>query len=245
MYKIAIIILLIINTLNGQNVKIYGDKNYPPYSYLENGKNKGIYVEVVEKAFKKMKGFNVVIELGLWGDVFTKVKKGRGVGIFPPFYKKERESILIYSEPLVQEQVVVFGTTRKLKGKTKWPEDFYDQNIGVNSGFGYDSMGGKAFLKAYNDGKLEISESRNNKLNLEKVNSNRLDFYINDKLIDISDYPKIKRGPVAVSNYGYLCFTKNIERYKFIPKFKKQFDYIIQEMKDNGEIEDIIKKYIK
>jgi polar amino acid transport system substrate-binding protein len=234
-----------LNLTYGQTVIIYGDKNYPPYSYLENGENKGIYVEVVKKAFKKMKDYTVIIKLGLWSEVFSKVKKGRGVGIFPPFFKKERTKILYYSEPLVQEQVVVFGTAKKLNGKTKWPEDFYNTNIGLNSGFGYDSMGGKAFLKAYNDGKLEISESRNNKLNLEKVNSNRIDYYLNDRLINISDYPKIKRGVVAVSNYGYLCFTKNTERYPFIPKFKKQFDDAIKELKANNEIDEIIKKYTK
>jgi polar amino acid transport system substrate-binding protein len=212
---------------------------------MEKGINKGIYVEIVQKAFSKMKGFTVIVELGLWGDVMSKVKNGRAVGVFPPYFKEERTKLLYYSEPIVQEQVIVFGTQKKLKDKTKWPEDFYNQNIGLNSGFGYDSMGGKKFLQAYNDGKLDISESRNNKLNLEKVNSNRLDFYINDRLIDISDYPNIKRGPVATSNYGYLCFTKNVERFPFVPKFKQQFDNIIKQMKNNGEIQKIIDKYTK
>ncbi len=238
-------IFLIQNILYSKTITIYGDDSYPPYSYKKDGKIQGIYVEIMQKAFEQIDEFDLIIKLAPWSEILDKVRKGRALAIFSPYYVKSREAVFIYSEPLVKEEVVIFGLKRKLKGKIKWPNDFYHYNIGLNSGFNYESLGGKKFLKAYNDGKINITESRTNKLNLEKLNANRIDFYLNDKLIDKSDYPKIKRGMAIISNNGHLCFTKKIKKYKFIPTLKEDFDKIIKKMKSNNEIKQIIKRYIK
>jgi len=42
-------------------VTVYCDNNYPPYSYVENGETRGIYVEVLTKAFSRMEAYEVTI----------------------------------------------------------------------------------------------------------------------------------------------------------------------------------------
>lgn len=48
------------------DVVIYGDENYPPYSYVENGIFKGIYTEIIREAAKEIEGYNVELKPVPW-----------------------------------------------------------------------------------------------------------------------------------------------------------------------------------
>jgi len=76
---------------------------------------------------------------------------------FPPYYAEHREAWTEFSEPILQEQSVVFSKTVKLKGKTKWPEDFYNYIIGLNAGFNPESMAGKEFATAIKMGLIKLA----------------------------------------------------------------------------------------
>lgn len=227
-----------------QEVVVFGDAAYPPYSYKENGKSKGIYVDIIKSAFEKIKDYNVTIKMHPWKRGLAFVKKGKSVGLFPPYFSKERSSWILFSEPILKEQVVVFGKAKSLKGKNRWPESFYGSKIGINRGFNPYTMGGKKFGDACKAGKIKLQEANTNKHSLKKLEYGRLDFYINDKLIDISKYPSIKRGIVATTNYGYLGFTKKMDNFKYIPDLKKKFDKAIRKMKKTNEIQKIVDTYM-
>lgn len=228
-----------------EQVIIYGDNNYPPYSYEDNGMPKGIYVDVLNSAFSNMSDYNVTIKMLPWKRGLHYIKTGKGLALFPPYYADKRDPWMLFSEPILKEQVVVFGKSENLKGKTKWPEDFYGSKIGMNMGFNPFSMGGDAFGEACKAKKIKIEEANNNEQNFKKLERNRIDFYINDKMIDISPYPSIKRGIVAKTNYGYLGFTKKNENYNYKTDFIKKFNQNIKKMKKSGEIQKIIDKYMK
>ena len=227
-----------------QQVIIYGDRNYPPYSYVKDGKPKGIYVEILESAFSKMSDYDVTIKMLPWKRGIEYVKQGKAVALFPPYYTEKRVPWMHYSEPILKEHIIVFGKSANIEGKTKWPEDFYGYMIGLNRGFNPYSMGGDKFGDACKTGKIRIDEANSTEQNLKKLEMDRIEFYINDKLINISSYPLIKRGVIANTNYGYLGFTKKGENYKFLPDFKKKFDQIIRKMKASKEIEKIADNYV-
>ena len=107
-----------------QQMTIYGDGNYPPYSYEEDGQPKGIYVEILKSAFSKMTDYDVTINMVPWTRGLLYVKNGDVAALFPPYYVEERDPWMLFSEPILEEQVVIFGKSKNLKGKTKWPEDF-------------------------------------------------------------------------------------------------------------------------
>ena len=228
-----------------QNVVVVGDTSYPPYSYLEDGQAKGIYVDILEAAFAKMPDYDVEIKMLPWKNGMNSVKIGKHVAIFPPYFTEERLPWMLFSEPILKEEVVVFGKADKLDGKTNWPEDFYGSKIGLNQGFNPSSMGGEEFANAVKDGKISLEAVGNNEQNLKKIKVGRIDFYLNDKMIDTSSFPLIKRGIVANLNNGYLGFTKSDANFKFIPDFKQQFDKIIKQMKESKEIDNIVNKYLK
>jgi len=228
-----------------QQVIIYGDDNYPPYSYKENGVAKGIYVDILKKAFSQIKNYNVTIKMVPWKRGLNYIKTGKGIAIFPPYFIDKRTTWMLYSEPILQEQVVVFGTAEKLKGKVKWPEDFYGFTFGINRGFALSGLGGKKLEKAVKDGKIKIQEANSNKLNFKKLENNRIDFYLNDKKINISQFPSIKRGIFTVSNWGHLGFTKKDKNFVFLSDFQKKFNQEIKKMKESNAIKKIVETYMK
>ena len=115
-----------------QKVVVYGDNGYPPYSYLENDVPKGVYVDILQTAFSRMSDYEVTIEMKPWKRGVHLVKSGKVMALFPPYYSDERTLWMNFSEPILQEQVVVFGKADNLAGKSKWPEDFYNSKIGMN-----------------------------------------------------------------------------------------------------------------
>lgn len=229
-----------------EKVVVYGDDSYPPYTYLDAATKKpmGIYVEILQAAFAKMPDYEVTIELVPWKNALNKVETGTGLAMFPPYYNVERDAWMSYSEPLLAELIVVYGTEEKLKGKTKWPDDFYGSKIGLNSGFSPLSMGGKTLVDAIAAGKITLDdEGKSNEICLKKVAAGRLDFYLNDRLIDISATPTVKRSEIVVSeNNGFLGFTKKTEKFPYITDFKTKFDAIVKELKQSGAIEAIVSK---
>ena len=241
----ALLILCAVSTYAQQKVTVWGDKSYPPYSYEENGQPKGIYVDILTAAFAQMPDFDVTIKMIPWKRGMAMVEEGKSFAIFPPYYSEKRVPWMLFSEPILEEQVIIFGKAETLAGKEVWPDDFMWSTIGMNRGFGIDSMGGKAFAEAVEAGNFEIDEANTTEQNLMKLDKGRVDLYINDRMVDISAYPDIKRGPVANINWGYLGFTKKDQHFSFLPAFKEQFDQVIKSMKENNQIQPFIDKYTK
>ncbi|MGM0609361.1 MAG: substrate-binding periplasmic protein [Candidatus Muiribacteriota bacterium] len=233
------------SAVNAKEVVLLGDDAYPPYSYSENSKPSGIYVDVIKRIFDRMDGYEVKFKMLPWKRCISNIKKGENIAFFPPYYSKAREDWTVFSEPILKEQTVVFGKEEKLKGKTEWPKDFYNSTFGMNDGFNPETMAGKKFAAAVKLGNIKIDEGRDNETNLKKLVLGRIDFYINDKLIDTSGYPEIKRGIAAKTNWGYLGFTKKDFNFNtYYEDFKIQFNKAVKEIKKTDEIDKIINKYI-
>jgi len=227
-----------------QKVVIYGDESYPPYSYSENGEGKGIYVDILRRAFDKMTNYEIIIKMIPWKRGTSYIKNGEAFALFPPYYTKKRLSWMLFSEPILEEEIVVFGKAVNLKGKTKWPEEFYGYTIGMNRGFSPYGAGGTRFGDAHKAGRIKIEEASSTEQNLKKLERDRFLFYINDKFIDIQPYPSIIQGMTINMNFGHLGFTKQNDEYKFMKDFKNTFDQIIKDMKESNEIKKVVDKYI-
>lgn len=230
--------------LADQEVVIYGDSNYPPYSFEEDSQPNGIYVDILKSAFAKIPGCEVTIEMIPWKRGLTYVRVGEALALFPPYHAEERVPWMLFSEPILEEQVVVFGKSENLKGRTRWPEDFFGFNLGMNRGFNLTALGGEKFAEACESGKIALQEANSSELNLLKLEADRIEFYLNEKLTNISSHPSIKRGIVVSANYGHLGFTRRSENFPFLTDFKNKFDVVIKNMKASKEIDKIVEKYL-
>lgn len=69
-WPIVSLILLAVSSLSvaaaKQDVFIYGESNYPPYTWIDNGEFRGIYVDIFNKAFEKMEDYNIQLKAVPW-----------------------------------------------------------------------------------------------------------------------------------------------------------------------------------
>ncbi|USD67052.1 transporter substrate-binding domain-containing protein [Vibrio sp. SCSIO 43136] len=240
----AVLLVITSSAFAAQSVIVYGDMDYPPYSYQVDGKPEGIYVEILTEAFSRMPEYEVSIRMTPWKRGLKNLKDGRVFALFPPYYTELRDPWMKFSAPILREQVVVFGKREIFEDRYQWPVDYYGLKIGLNRGFNPFSMGGNAFGDAVEAGRIRVDESANNDSNLAKLVSGRIDAYINDQFIDISDYPEIVIGGVANVNHGHLGYTRKTDKYPYSADFQQQFDTAIGQMIEENQIEEIVNAHL-
>jgi len=239
-------------------VIIYGDASYRPYSWEDNGEFKGIYVDILNKAFEQMDAYNVTLKSVPWRRGLNLLMKGKGFALFPPYYYPEhRPYIGPYSTAIFTEKtILVCNKDIVSKSRKRWPEDYFGLTIGQSSGY---LLGGDKFLEAVKDKKIYMTESLRAEQNLLMVGTGRIDCYVNDELAIKTELEiirstqdtykvlgNIEKGKTVSYEKSYLGFT-NINEHDFPYKkdFITQFNKAINEMKLNGEIDLMIEKYIQ
>ncbi|WP_084407453.1 substrate-binding periplasmic protein [Maridesulfovibrio bastinii] len=239
-------------------VTVYSDEAYPPYSYKEDGRPVGIYTEIMQKIFSEMHGYDITIKPMPWKRGLKYIESGKGFAIYPPYkYPDKRPYFGIYSEPILNEQVVLICRNQiHTKKRIRWPEDFEDVTIGINRGF---VMGGKKFLAAKAKNRIKIDEADSNKMNIIKLLRGRIDCYLNgnlsviwtmNKMMESGELPEDTSSRIHYSDYsttehGYLGITgRDNGAYPFKADFIKQFNKILKRLKADGTIKEIETEFI-
>lgn len=237
-----ILLTLTLNLFSAQLITLYGDRDYPPYSYEQDGKAKGVYVDIIRAAFKKMPQYNVEFKMLAWKRDIAMVKSGKAVGFFPPYYSKERIKWTHFSQALLEESSNVYAKEKTLRGRKKFPADYYGTTVCLNRGWTL-LTGGLKFKNAVETKKIKKIEANNSNDCLARVKRGLADFSISDQFIDISHFPSIKRGSKAGSNFGYIGFTLKGENYPYLKELEQNLDATIEKMKKSGTIAAIMQKY--
>ena len=238
-----------------QSVTVYCDNNYAPYSFVDNGKPAGIYVDIFNKAFSKMNGYAVTIKPVPWKRGVNLVKDGKGFALFPPYYRPKVRPFMDYPVPVLDEGYsVLTKEAAAAGGAKKWPEDYAGMKVGINSGFSVPDLDKARALK------VKTEEAASTRSNLMKLVNGRIDAYIIDKnagfwglkqLKASGEYDAAKQGKIAVATViskeqGYMGFTNQDKgAFAFRDDFIKQYVAIIEQMKADGEIQAILDSYVK
>lgn len=239
-------------------VTIYGDDDYPPYSYLENGEMKGIYTAIIRAALKKMPDYQVALQPVPWKRGLVKLETGESFALYPPYLRPAERPYMAYSEPIMAEQLVVYCNAPTIAGRPlkHWPADYYGLRIGYNAGF---LSGGKAFDEAARAGRLSALPARSSRLNLLKLLKGRIDCYLNDRLSIVWELGKLRHeklveaGALAVeetaalsAEQGHLGYTMRDDgRFPYKQDFIRQFNAIIRDMKQDGEIRNTVERFLQ
>lgn len=257
---IQIWILLISISFNiqaDQPVIIFADNSYPPYSYEKKGEMKGIYTEILQEAFDQMAGYEINIRPIAWKRGLKFLEQGVGFALYPPYLReKTRPFIKPYSVPILAERVVVVCHEEIFKNGPRpvWPYDYINLTIGRNSGF---EPLGIDFWRLVASGKIKEESARGNRENLLKLIKRRIPCYANDRLSifwELKQMEKEKKynpamqgkiieGVTVSTEWGYVGYTNNSERFSFKINFISQLNKIINTMKKNGRIDEIYKNY--
>ncbi len=237
-----------------QNVVVYCDSDYIPYSYEKSGRANGIYANVLKIAFSRMQGYHVTIKPINWKKGLKRIEKGEIFALYPPYYRPKKRPYMDYTEPIIDEGFDIFSYAdlAPTLGKN-WPEDYKGKTIGINKGFNIPKMNEAKHLGV----KFIESDSTTNILELA---SGRLDAYIHDKnamlwqlkiLRNSGKYDEdIHQELVLVANIsreqGYLGFTnRDHGKFAFKKDFVQQFNSIIKQMKKDGVVQAVLDFYTK
>ncbi len=236
-----------------EKVILLGDDDYAPYSYVENGQFKGMYVELLHKASELLKpAYEVELKPRPWKRGLSDLESGTSFALFPPGFKKERTYISTYSVVLYTETVVLFCNPDVLTTpRKKFPEDFIGLTIGVNAGFLLSSR----LIDAAKAGKITLSEAKGNEANIKKLAAKRVACYATDRGAAFYTAKKLQSDPdlinfklqEAIELSGEDTFigygVHNNPAYK--TDFIMKMNAAIEAIKKNGSAAKIESSYVK
>ena len=264
MRAIAVVLMLCISPFiaAAQKVVLYADDAYPPYSFSEQGQARGLYAQILRKAFSRMPDYEVRIEPKPWKRALKALERGEVMAIYPPYWHPIRRPFMWpYSVPLFEESVAVYCHKQRWQAQfnARWPEDFQGLRISVTSGY---DIGGKRYRRLIDSGHITEVNARSTELSLLMLAKGRSDCLLNDRL---STRLELKRLQSALSDTAVLAelallqdvatvskqaafvgFNKQFAaRYPYWQDFFEQLNDRLLEMHGRGEIYQIAKDYVQ
>ncbi|OUS26909.1 hypothetical protein A9Q99_16995 [Gammaproteobacteria bacterium 45_16_T64] len=213
------------------------DQAYPPYMYTSNGNVMGLYPVLISAVFERM-GYRAEAKGYPWKRALHLGEVGKS-GIGGIYMNEERVKIYDYSDPLYDEELVVYVQ----KGKEFSFNDVADlrgKKVGLNYGWSY----GDAIDRARESGVFVSDDSvRNNVANFKKLVGGRIDCFVVDELAarkiiaeqGLED--KVVRLDSAISiNSGYLVFSKNRNDQELLADFNRT----LQIMRDEHSYDELV-----
>lgn len=237
----------------GEKVILYGDENYAPYSYVEGGRFKGMYVDILKQAAQRLKpAYDVTLLPVPWKRGLADLEFGSAFALFPPGLKRERTYIDRYSAAIYRETVVVFCNDAVMTVPRKnFPDDFAGLTVGVNLGF----LLSDRLMQAAKLGTVKLESAKNNEANLKKLAGRRIDCFASDRAA--ARYAARLLEPYfATSSFklqeavelsgedtfiGYSVKNQPAYRADFIAKM----DAALEAMKRNGQLAKIVAEYLR
>ena len=235
-------------------VDIHVDDGYPPFSYIEDGEPKGIYITILEGIFDRVDGYEVNLKPIPWARGKAMMEKGDGFALTPAFFHGHDWPYLHpYSLPYHVETIRVVCNEAILSGGRKsWPEGFKNATIGNVQGFS--GWGGAEFHEMVANGEVQYEELPNTDSLVKVALRGRVDcILIEETAFNIKhkemraelgdDVVSLRKGPIANSDPIYIGYSKPAREagtYPFMFDFMQKVDSAIYQMKKSGAIQRIL-----
>jgi len=241
-----------------QKVTILADDSYPPYSYVENNKLKGIYIDIIKAAAQLIEQkYKVKVTAIPWKRGLLELREGTSLALLPPYKHIEKRSyIWPYSVPIMKESVVVFCQ----KGIDIF-EYFKPQTINNNAALVMGMNAGYLILdkkleQAKKQKNIVISENKSTYSNIMKLYHKRLDCYLNDKLSTLWEFSEMKKDKninfnhikevlLVMTETAHIGYTNNpTHKFLFKDDFILRMDQALSIVISSNEYQKIINKYV-
>ncbi len=210
---------------------IYMAEDCPPANYLENGKLKGISIELLKLMWKKMGYPEQTINIYPWARGYFYVKEENNHVLFTMSRTNEREKLFKWVGPIFTTRQILIALSEK-KIKLHTIEDAKKYHVGIiiedvagrilkESGFDINKLQGVSNLRQ-NIQKLEL-----NRIDLIAYSENGFSDYLKLNNLD----PKQFESVFVLKETGlYYAFHKNTPD-SLIQKFQKALDSLHDEHK--------------
>lgn len=239
-------------------VVIKGDDNYPPYSFFEDGRMRGIYTDIIQAIAPHMPGYTIETKAIPWKRGLLELAQGELFALYPPYHRPNERPYMDYSEPLFREQLFIYcnDSVESNSPLAPFPETYFGLNVGINLGF----LSSPTLHQANKHGKLRLVATGSTNRNLMLLLSYRIDCYVNDQnailysyqrikhdhrqLLNAGEFPAIHPGPMLSEEFGYLGVSKHQEHYPYARDFVKKFNRALLRIQASGEVDQIFRRYV-
>ncbi|NQY94537.1 MAG: transporter substrate-binding domain-containing protein [Campylobacteraceae bacterium] len=218
---------------------------YPPYEYTEDGKLKGMAVEVVKIIFKEMNE-DITIEVLPWARAIRYIEDGSRDAIFTAYKNPVREKFADYSTEILMPQIVSFFV--KKGSSIVFDGDFNalsQYSMGVVRKISY---GQKLDLAIKNKIFKRVENANDVTQNFRKLIKGRIDIIPNSKyggyhiLKKLNQVGEVDELPVNIQSVpSFIAFSKK----RNLKDIRDKFDVILKRLKKDGTYLQILQNYSK
>lgn len=215
-----------------------------PTAYIENGKQTGLLVDVVNEVFKRT-DYSIEIAIMPWARCLAEVKSGKIDGIFSVYRTPERQEFLTYADEILITQVQAFfvrkDSTISFDGDlTKLSE----LRIGIINATSYgprlDAALGMGVFK-----KVDLANSAST--NIQKLLHDRIDIIPSYRHVALDSARRLgvagsirELSPAVDAIPSFLAFSNKRDYAKVIAAF----DQALRSIKEDGTYDAIFNKYL-
>ncbi len=207
---------------------------WPPFSNIEG--EKSIASDLVDEALKRQ-NIKTTTEIIANSDVISQIKKGKYDGSAALWINEEREKDFIFSDPYLNNQLILVGLKGSDVGATSF-RDLTGKRLGVIENYAYGDINARQ--------NIILMPGSNNQQNLEKLISGKIDYMLIDALIiqyllkfqlnDVTEFLEIGQTPLLVKSLHFAIRKTTPNATEIMINFNKE----IKNMVTDGTYHEIL-----
>lgn len=249
MFRVCCIMMFVFYSTSAlaETLFVCGNVDKPPKQWADkDGNLNGIWIDIMKAIDENMPNIEFKIALKPWKRSYKGGVNGDNA-IMAMFYNDERGEIFDFSEPVLEEKVVIVV---KKGNEFKFDDfnDLKDKAIGIYGGTSY----GVEWQKAVDAGTFKPLEDFDNVLRLRKILHGKLDGGVfnpgaaavkilcdRKPKLNMNQFSILERP--ALIKHSYFAIAKKLDKKPLI----KEFNEALEKIKLSGDYQKIIDKYDK
>jgi len=223
---LSIITIICLTAFSQSELKLVSDI-WPPFTDVEG--EKAFAMDLVKEALTRM-DIGIQYKIQDFSDVIKGIDSGEFDGSAALWASEEREKKYLFSEPYLQNQLVLVGRKGSDVSATSF-DNFDNKRIGVVEDYAYGVD--------INSDKVSLISGNNDQQNLERLLSDQIDYMLVDALLiqyllkyqvnDVSEYLEIGESPIMIKPLHFIIRKDVTDAEKIIAGFNTEIQKMISE----------------
>ncbi len=217
---------------------VYMTEQYPPYNYIEDGRVKGISVELLRAVWKRLGVAPQKIAVLPWARAYRNIQKHKNTVLFSMARTKAREKLFQWSCPISTNRLMLYA-----RADAPFTISGFDDLEGRSVGVIRDDISHvlllpyaeKARIEAVSDMLLNMRKLQHGRLDMAAYSEDSFPTFLKQNGFDPADYrPVMPLGQIETC----FAFHREVDP-ELVAAFQKAFDAVAA----SGEKAAILKKY--
>ncbi len=225
------------------DIAVFSGDGSPPKMYVQEGKNRGILIDILQYADQHLHNDSLQLALYPWARAYLQASSGAG-GIVGLSWTRRRDELFDYSDPLFFDEVVVV-----VRKGNEFPFRTLSDLRGKRVGIVRDASYGEAFERARDTGVFVVDGDNGASNRLHKLMAGRIDCALfnvgkagfEETLRIHKEFLPFKNSLVVLpvplrSDPNFLAFPKSMQMKPWLAEFNQ----VIKRGYARGDIPRII-----